>query len=241
MADEQGQFRPRPAPRRLGARAAGRRSSASCGTQCRAAGWRPARRLPPSRPGGRPGVARQHRGRGVRPAGGRGLAGGAAGLGHPGGRPGRSAAPASDGRPPARGRPLRPARRAPGSVIVPPRGVAALCRSRRCAMPRHRSFGYGDPRGLPELRAALAATWAGPEACMSPADRIVVCSGFTQGLALLCRALSASGGQSIAVRGVGIGAHRDVAAANGLVPMPIADRRRGRGSSPRSGMPRPPF
>src|ERR671931_131442 len=48
---------------------------------------------------------------------------------------------------------------------------------------------HGDPRGRPELRKALAAYLGRTRGVLVDPRRIVVCSGFTQGLALLCRAL----------------------------------------------------
>ena len=51
------------------------------------------------------------------------------------------------------------------------------------------AFGYSDPRGRPKLRAALAAYLARVRGVRAAADQIVICSGFTDALSLLCRVL----------------------------------------------------
>jgi GntR family transcriptional regulator / MocR family aminotransferase len=60
------------------------------------------------------------------------------------------------------------------------------------------SFGYADPRGRPELRRALADYLGRARGVLTSPDLIVVCSGYVQGLALLCQALRARGAASIA-------------------------------------------
>jgi GntR family transcriptional regulator/MocR family aminotransferase len=84
------------------------------------------------------------------------------------------------------------------------------------------AFGYGDPRGRPELRAALAAYLARARGVRATADQIVICSGFTQGLSLLSRVLAASGAKMLAVEGYGHRHHREVTAAHGLPARPVA-------------------
>jgi GntR family transcriptional regulator / MocR family aminotransferase len=53
------------------------------------------------------------------------------------------------------------------------------------------------------------------------ADRIVVCSGFTQALALLAGVLAARGGRTLAVEAYGHQHHRDVVASRGLAVRPV--------------------
>jgi GntR family transcriptional regulator / MocR family aminotransferase len=84
------------------------------------------------------------------------------------------------------------------------------------------AFGYSDPRGRPELRAALAAYLARARGVWAPADHIVICSGFTQALSLLCRVLAARGARAVAVEAHGHQHHRDVISAAGLSPRPVA-------------------
>ncbi len=87
------------------------------------------------------------------------------------------------------------------------------------------AFGYGDPRGRPELRTALASYLARARGVRASPDQIVDCSGFTQGLSLLCRVLAASGAAAMAVEAFGHQHHRDVIAAQGLSlrPVPVDD------------------
>ena len=84
------------------------------------------------------------------------------------------------------------------------------------------AFGYSDPRGRPELRAALAEYLARARGVRAAADQVVVCAGFTQALSLLCRVLAARGAAAMAVEAYGHHHHRDVIQANGLSPRPIA-------------------
>jgi len=83
------------------------------------------------------------------------------------------------------------------------------------------AFGYGDPRGRPELRAALASYLARARGVRAAPDQIVICSGFTQGLSLLCRVLAASGAAAMAVEAFGHRHHRDVIAAQSLAASPV--------------------
>jgi GntR family transcriptional regulator/MocR family aminotransferase len=87
------------------------------------------------------------------------------------------------------------------------------------------AFGYGDPRGRRELRAELASYLARARGVRATPDQIVICSGFTQGLALLGRVLAASGAAAMAIEAYGHQHHRDVIAAQGLSarPVPVDD------------------
>ena len=83
------------------------------------------------------------------------------------------------------------------------------------------AFGYGSPRGRPELRAALAAYLARARGVRAAPEQIVICSGFTQALSLLSRVLAASGATAMAVEAFGHRHHRDVIAAQGLAATPV--------------------
>jgi GntR family transcriptional regulator/MocR family aminotransferase len=96
----------------------------------------------------------------------------------------------------------------------------AAARKAVTAAPR-RAFGYGDPRGQPELRAALAAYLARARGVRATADQIVICSGFTQGLSLLARVLAGSGAAAVGVEAYGHRQHRDVIEAAGLSTLPV--------------------
>jgi GntR family transcriptional regulator/MocR family aminotransferase len=78
------------------------------------------------------------------------------------------------------------------------------------------AFGYGDPRGRPELRRALAGYLARARGARTDPDRIVVCTGFTQALSLLCEVLAARGATSVAAEEFGHQSHRALVAARGL-------------------------
>ncbi len=61
------------------------------------------------------------------------------------------------------------------------------------------ALGYGDPRGRGELRVALAAYLARVRGVRASPDQIVVCTGSTQGLALVSQVLRERGVTSIGV------------------------------------------
>jgi len=103
----------------------------------------------------------------------------------------------------------------PDLGAFPRRAWLAAARAALDAAPDH-LLGYPDPRGLPPLRAALASYLARARGVSVTADRIVVCSGFAHGLALICQVLRARGGTAIAVEQYGAPAHRHIARAHGL-------------------------
>ncbi len=103
--------------------------------------------------------------------------------------------------------------------------LAAFPRARwlsaaRRAMDRapYEALGYSDPRGRPELRHTLAGYLARARGVRVSPDQLVVCSGFAQGLAVVCEALRANGAHTLAVEAYGQRAHREIAAARGLQP-----------------------
>jgi GntR family transcriptional regulator / MocR family aminotransferase len=100
--------------------------------------------------------------------------------------------------------------------------TAWLAAARRAIMAApSEAFGYGDARGRPELRAALTSYLARARGVRASPDRIVICSGFTQALALLCRVLAASGVAELAAEVYGHQHHRNVIAAHGLSCRPV--------------------
>ena len=60
-------------------------------------------------------------------------------------------------------------------------------------------LGYGDPRGVITLRSALAAYLGRVRGVVADPDRVIVTSGYTQGLGLVCRALAMSGARRVAL------------------------------------------
>jgi GntR family transcriptional regulator / MocR family aminotransferase len=77
----------------------------------------------------------------------------------------------------------------------------------------------GDPRGRPELRVALAAYLGRARGVMADPERIVICAGFTEGLALLCRALRGTG--ALAMEDPCFATHRAIAHAAGMRVAPL--------------------
>ncbi|EFL34389.1 GntR family transcriptional regulator [Streptomyces viridochromogenes DSM 40736] len=80
---------------------------------------------------------------------------------------------------------------------------------------------YGDPRGRPELRAALAGYLSRARGVRADPERIVVCGGFAHGLKLLGAALRARGARTVAVESYGLDVHRRILAASGLRTTPL--------------------
>lgn len=78
------------------------------------------------------------------------------------------------------------------------------------------AFAYPDPRGAPALRHALASYLRRVRGVVADPDSIVVCSGATQGLALLGRVLARQGLSAIAVEDPSLPPHRAVLAYAGL-------------------------
>ncbi|HEY9242861.1 MAG TPA: PLP-dependent aminotransferase family protein [Streptosporangiaceae bacterium] len=78
------------------------------------------------------------------------------------------------------------------------------------------ALGYTDPRGRPELRAALAGYLARARGVQAHPDHIVICAGFTQGLALLSHVLRARGLATLAMEACGQPSYRDQVQASGL-------------------------
>jgi len=80
-----------------------------------------------------------------------------------------------------------------------PRSAWLAATRRALAAASFRSLDYGDPRGLPELRAALADYVSRARGVQASPDRVVVCSGFTQGFRLLCETLHTQGARTLAI------------------------------------------
>jgi GntR family transcriptional regulator / MocR family aminotransferase len=77
-------------------------------------------------------------------------------------------------------------------------------------------LGYGDPRGLAQLRMVLAGYLARVRGVHADPGRIVICSGFAHGLDVVCRALRATGHGALAVEEYGHALHRNIIAGHGL-------------------------
>jgi len=83
------------------------------------------------------------------------------------------------------------------------------------------AFGYGGPRGRPELREALADYLARARGVRTDPARIVVCAGVSHALTLLATVLRRRGVRAVAVESVGLHVHRDLLRAEGLRIPPV--------------------
>jgi GntR family transcriptional regulator/MocR family aminotransferase len=83
------------------------------------------------------------------------------------------------------------------------------------------AVGYGDPRGVPELREALADYVRRVRGTVSDPEHLVVCTGFRQGLSLTCRWLRANGIEHVALEDPGWHSHRLIVEEAGLEVTPI--------------------
>lgn len=125
------------------------------------------------------------------------------------------------------GPPARPVRRRPTHNLragTPDLGsfprAEWLAASRRAltAAPNE-ALDYGDQLGRVELRTVLAGYLARTRGVYADPERVVLCSGFVHGLALMAQVLAARRGRTRAVVGVesyGLDFHRDILTAAGL-------------------------
>ena len=79
---------------------------------------------------------------------------------------------------------------------------------------------YGDPCGVESLRTALADYLGRVRGVVAEPARMVVTSGYIQGLGLVCRALAASGVRRIAIEDPSSPEQGPIAARAGLEPVP---------------------
>ena len=113
---------------------------------------------------------------------------------------------------------LRPG--TPDLSAFPRREWLATARKALSAAPDH-VLDYPDPRGLPQLRAALAGYLARARGVSTDPGRIIVCAGFAHGLALLSHVLTARGATVLAVEAYGQDAHRRIPESHGLRALPV--------------------
>ena len=131
-----------------------------------------------------------------------------------------------------RGAPERPSARALARPFVydlrPGPDLAEFPRQRwqralRDALRRTAASALGDldPRGLPELRDALAVYLDRTRGTTADPELLLVCTGFAQGLSLTCRWLVGHGVERLAVEEPGWHQHRLIAEQSGLDVCPI--------------------
>jgi GntR family transcriptional regulator/MocR family aminotransferase len=103
----------------------------------------------------------------------------------------------------------------PDLSMFPRREWLAAARRALTAAPDHR-LGYGDPRGLAELRTVLADYLARVRGVRADPGLIVICTGFKHGLDVVCRALRATGCDTVAMEEYGHRLHKKIVAGQGL-------------------------
>ncbi|GAA1581168.1 PLP-dependent aminotransferase family protein [Actinomadura kijaniata] len=112
----------------------------------------------------------------------------------------------------------------PGSPDVSafPRAAWLLSARRALTAAPADAFGYGDPRGRPELRAALAEYLGRTRGVLARPGQIVITNGYSQALGLLARVT----GGVVAMEDPGVGLHRDIVRHAGahVAPLPVDDR-----------------
>ena len=83
------------------------------------------------------------------------------------------------------------------------------------------AVGNGDPRGVGELREALADYLARVRGVVADPEQMLICTGFRQGLSLTSRWLRANGLEQVALEDPGWHAQRLIVEEAGLAVMPI--------------------
>jgi GntR family transcriptional regulator / MocR family aminotransferase len=83
------------------------------------------------------------------------------------------------------------------------------------------AVGYGDPRGVPALRTALAGYLGRVRGAAADPEHTLVCTGFMQGFSLTCRWLRGHGVERVALEDPGWHAHRLIVEQAGLDVVPV--------------------
>ncbi|MFF5388406.1 PLP-dependent aminotransferase family protein [Streptomyces sp. NPDC013012] len=97
-----------------------------------------------------------------------------------------------------------------------PRSAWAAAQHSVLARLPHRALGYPDPRGLPELRGALAGMLVRRRGVVADPERLVVCSGVAQASTLLGFVLRARGLRTVGVEDPGSPEHGRLFASTGM-------------------------
>jgi GntR family transcriptional regulator / MocR family aminotransferase len=125
--------------------------------------------------------------------------------------------------PDSRGSPrydFRPGR--PDHELFPRRAWLSAVRRALTTAPAT-AFDYSDARGAPRARDALSSYLNRSRATATTAERIVLCTGFAQGMRLVCETLRARGIRRIAVEDPGHAYESPDVRASGLelIPVPV--------------------
>ncbi|GAA4354524.1 PLP-dependent aminotransferase family protein [Microbacterium rhizosphaerae] len=108
----------------------------------------------------------------------------------------------------------------PDATAFPVAAWVAASRRALTAVPTS-AFGYGDLRGAPPLREALAAYVSRARGVWASAEAVHVTHGFGEALALVGGALVDRGARTVAVEEYGHALHRDILRAAGLRVVPM--------------------
>jgi GntR family transcriptional regulator / MocR family aminotransferase len=105
-----------------------------------------------------------------------------------------------------------------------PRGDWTWASREACASVATADLDYGDPRGSAALREVLASYLRRVRAAHADRDRVIICTGFAQGVILVLRALVRAGVRSVAFEDPGYGstAAREVLRAVGARDLRLA-------------------
>ncbi|MEV5509637.1 PLP-dependent aminotransferase family protein [Streptomyces orinoci] len=82
-------------------------------------------------------------------------------------------------------------------------------------------LGYPHAAGHPRLRQAVAGYLTRVRGVAATPETTLICSGFTQGLDLLCRTLYAAGARTVALEDPGLPHRAPVIRRAGLTPIPV--------------------
>lgn len=108
----------------------------------------------------------------------------------------------------------------PDLSLFPRSAWAAAHRSVLGRLP-HRALGYPDPRGLPELRNALAALLTRRRGVVADPERLLICSGVAQATTLLGFVLHGRGMRTVGVEDPGSPEHAALFASAGMATAPV--------------------
>ncbi|MFG2790256.1 PLP-dependent aminotransferase family protein [Streptomyces sp. NPDC048419] len=108
----------------------------------------------------------------------------------------------------------------PDLSLFPRSAWAAAQRAVLAELP-HQDLGYPDPRGLPQLRTALAELLARRRGVVADRERIVVVSGVAQATTLLGFALHARGWRTVGVEDPGSPQHDALYGSAGVTTVPL--------------------
>jgi GntR family transcriptional regulator/MocR family aminotransferase len=88
-------------------------------------------------------------------------------------------------------------------------------------------LGYGDPRGIEALRTVMAGYLRRVRGAAADPERVVLCSGFAQGINLVLRSLADAGVRQVAIEDPGDNDYHVICGRQGLIPVPVPIDERG--------------